>query len=121
MESISSLENAGRIDIINTQAYIRAMDVRYELYGDTFIWDVRKAESNLRKHGVRFEEAATVFFDPLFVMVEASRNQERRQAAIGFSATGRLLYIVHLEIEHDCIRLISARRATVKEELLYAD
>lgn len=97
------------------------MDARYELNGDLFIWDTAKAASNLAKHGVRFEEAASVFADPLFVLVDASRNDDARQAAIGFDATGRLLYVVHIEVEDVCIRIISARRAGSLEERHYAD
>lgn len=97
------------------------MDIRFELNGDTFVWDAAKAERNWRQHGVRFEEAATLFGDPLFVLVDASRKDEAREAAIGFDGTGRLLYVVHVEFEADCIRLISARRATPDEEQRYAD
>lgn len=97
------------------------MDTRFELNGDTFVWDTTKNELNWNKHGIRFEEAAAVFGDPLFVLVDAARNEEARQAAIGFDAAGRLLYVVHLEFEMDCIRLISARRATTAEEHRYAD
>ncbi len=46
------------------------MDVHYELNGDLFVWNERKAEKNWRKHGVRFEEAATVFADPFLKLVE---------------------------------------------------
>lgn len=48
---------------------------------------------------MRFEEAATVFGDPLFVFVQASRNDEAREAAIGFDSMGRLLYVVHIEVQ----------------------
>jgi uncharacterized DUF497 family protein len=96
------------------------MDVRFELAGEVFIWDSAKAESNRRKHGVRFEEAATVFFDPLFVLVDASRNEAARDAAIGFDSTSRLLYVVHIEIDGSYIRIISARRAEPSEEARYA-
>ena len=65
------------------------MDFHFELNGESFVWDAAKAEQNRRKHGVRFEEAAAVFFDPLFVLAEASRNEEARYAAIGFDAVGR--------------------------------
>jgi uncharacterized DUF497 family protein len=75
------------------------MDIFFELNGDLFVWDSAKAETNWRKHGVRFEEAATVFGDPLFILVEASRNDETRDAAIGFDTTGRLLYVVHIEFD----------------------
>ncbi len=84
------------------------------------MWDPAKAAQNLEKHGVAFEEAATVFDDPLFVLRDASRNDERRDAAIGFSATGRLLTVVHIEVHDDSIRLISARRASAIEETIYA-
>lgn len=56
------------------------MDVRIDIDGQGFVWDDAKADANVRKHGVRFEEAATVFFDPLFVVVDASRNDEARHA-----------------------------------------
>lgn len=97
-----------------------SINIYYELNGDLFVWDTGKAEKNLRKHGIRFEEAATIFSDPLFVLTDASRNDEARDAAIGFDVTGRLLYVVHIEIEGSCIRLISARRAEPEEELNYA-
>lgn len=97
------------------------MDVRYELDGNTFVWDAAKARANRGKHGIGFEEAATVFFDPLLVVVDASRMGEPRQAVIGFDASARLLFVVHVEIEGDRLRLISARPATAAEEARYAD
>ncbi|ABI60222.1 protein of unknown function DUF497 [Nitrosomonas eutropha C91] len=106
--------------IVNTNDKIFTMNIYYELNGDLFIWNADKAEKNLHKHGVRFEEAATVFSDPLFILTDASRNDEARDAAIGFDVTGRLLYVVHIEIEESCIRIISARRAEPEEELNYA-
>lgn len=97
------------------------MDVRFELAGNTFVWNALKAQANAQNNGVRFEEAASVFFDPLFVLVDATRTSENRHAAIGFDGSGRLLYVVHVEIEGDCLRLISARRATATEESIHAD
>jgi hypothetical protein len=97
------------------------MDIQYPLNGDLFVWDAAKAASNLKKHGVRFEQAATVFSDPLFVLLDASRNQEARQAALGFDTTGRLLYVVHIEVELTNIRIISARRAEPHEEHRYVE
>jgi uncharacterized DUF497 family protein len=97
------------------------MDVHYELGGDLFVWNREKAELNWRKHGVRFEEAASVFSDPLFVLVDASRSGQTREAAIGFDVNGRLLFVVHIEIEDTCIRIIFARRADTTEEAIYAD
>jgi uncharacterized DUF497 family protein len=96
------------------------MDVRFELHGTDFVWDADKARANLRKHGVAFEEAAAAFFDPLLVFLDASRNGESRDAVIGFDAGGRLLYVVHVLVEPDALRLVSARRATPAEEDLYA-
>ena len=96
------------------------MDIRFELNGENFIWDAEKASRNLRKHGIRFEEAAEVFFDPLFVLLDASRSSESRDAAVGFDLSGRLLFVVHVEFEGDSIRVISARRATPVEEGNYA-
>ena len=97
------------------------MDVRHSIGDNTFVWNAAKAAANYRKHGVRFEDAATVFDDPLFVIVDASRNQESREAAIGFDAKGRLLLVVHVEIDGAFIRIISARRAEPSEEKRYAD
>ena len=95
------------------------MDRRYDHQGTTFVWNDQKAADNERKHAVRFEEAATVFDDPLFIVQDASRNDEERNAIIGFSAAARLLTVVHVEMEGEFIRIISAWRATASEEALY--
>jgi uncharacterized protein len=95
------------------------MERVFEHGGTTFEWDVAKASENQRKHGVSFEEAVTVFDDPLFVLQDASRNEEQRDAAIGFSSTDRLLTVVHIEIDGESIRIISARRASPVEEEFY--
>jgi uncharacterized DUF497 family protein len=95
------------------------MDVHFTLGADAFVWDAAKAQLNQRKHGVRFEEAAQVFGDPFLVLVEASRKDEARAAAIGFDASARLLFVVHVEIEDVAIRIISARLAEPKEEMHY--
>lgn len=97
------------------------MDIRFELNGTLFVWRADKAKANWCKHGVRFEEAVTSFGDPLLVLVDASRNDEARDAVIGFDTLGRLLYTVHIEFDGDCIRLISARRAPAEEESRYAE
>ena len=96
------------------------MDFHFDLNGESFVWDDEKAKKNLAKHAVRFEEAATVFGDPLFVLVQASRNDEAREAAIGFDSSARLLYVVHIEVEGEFVRIISARRAELSEEQHYA-
>lgn len=58
------------------------MDRLYEHQGTTFVWNDQKAADNERKHAVRFEEATTVFDDPLFIVQDASRNDEERNAVI---------------------------------------
>ena len=92
------------------------MDVRFELNGVAFVWDIAKARSNVFEHdGVRFEDAAQVFFDPFLRLVDASRNDQARDAVIGYDVQGRLLFVVHLEINDEHIRIISARKATRQE------
>lgn len=96
------------------------MDERHRIGGCDFVWDAGKAAANRRKHGIRFEDAAMVFFDPLFVLTDASRNDETRDAVIGFDHLGRLLFVVHIELDGDCIRIVSARPAEPHEEKRYA-
>jgi uncharacterized DUF497 family protein len=95
------------------------MERHFEHRGTRFVWHQAKAELNVYKHGVAFEEAITIFDDPLFVLQDASRNDEGRDAAIGFSSSGRLLTVVHIEVDGEYIRIISARRASASEEAFY--
>ena len=96
------------------------MDVHYELNGTAFIWDAEKARMNKITHdGITFEQAAEVFFDPFFCLVDATRNEEARDAALGFDALGRVLFVVHIEVEDEYIRIISARKATPQERTDY--
>ena len=82
-----------------------------------FEWDQLKAERNLAKHGVSFEEAATVFADPLALYFEDGTSSDRL-LAIGESLRRRVLVVVHLERgERD--RIISARPATGPERRAY--
>ena len=97
------------------------MDERYRLAGKDFIWNVSKAQSYRQVHGVSFEEAASALFDPLLIVVDASRNHEARQAVIGFAQTGRLLFVVNIELDDAYIRIFSARPANPGEEKTYAD
>lgn len=87
-------------------------DEALKLDGLTFLWNRAKASANRRKHGVTFEEAATVFADPLAV-VRADRSashDERRMQIMGYSLLGRLLLVVHVEVQDETtIRIISAR------------
>lgn len=97
------------------------MDERYELNGITFIWDASKARLNMNKHQVSFELAAEVFFDPFFRVIDASPTAEARDAIIGMDAAWNLLFVVHIVIEDECIRIISARSATRSERQIYED
>ena len=87
-----------------------------------FAWDARKARSNLVKHGVSFEEAQTVFLDDSARSIDDPDHsaQDERFLLLGYSFRSRCLIVSHCYLESDCvIRLISARRATVKEERVY--
>ena len=81
-----------------------------------FQWDENKARTNLAKHGVSFEEAATVFGDAFSLTIPdpAHSQREDRFIILGSSHTGELLVVVHTE-RGDSIRIISARRASRKE------
>ena len=85
-----------------------------------FEWDSQKADRNVRRHGVSFEEASTVFRDSLSLTIEDPLHSTRevRMAQIGISHKNRLLVVVFTERE-DSIRIISARKASRKERLNY--
>lgn len=84
-------------------------------------WDSDKASSNLKKHGIGFEEATSALLDPLALAQEDSDSeQEARWILIGMSAKGRLLTVVYALRNEERIRLISARKATRKEAAHYA-
>jgi uncharacterized DUF497 family protein len=78
--------------------------------------------SNLRKHGIEFREAATVFYDPLSTTFpdDSHSVEEQRFVTVGSSARRRILVIAHTE-EGDTIRIISARRATPGERRFYEE
>lgn len=85
-------------------------------------WDPAKAAVNIRKHSVSFEEAASVFLDPAaltFIDPDHSEDEERA-ITIGRSARGRVLFVAHTE-RRDRIRIISARRATRREQEQYGE
>lgn len=97
------------------------MDVHFVLGGQRFRWDAQKASSNLAKHGVRFEQACEVLFDPFVQFADASFENETRDAAIGLAEDWSLLFVVHLTKEGEFIRIISARPATRAERNRYED
>jgi uncharacterized DUF497 family protein len=87
---------------------------------DEFEWDPYKAAANLQRHGVSFEEAATVFDDELALTVPdaAHSYDELREFTIGVSRTGRLIAMAHT-LRGDRIRIISARPAERRERRQY--
>jgi uncharacterized DUF497 family protein len=87
-----------------------------------FDWDSTKAEANKVKHGVSFEEAITVFADPLARIFEDPQHSEteRREIIIGRSAKQNLILVSFVE-EDDRVRLISARKATRTERKEYEE
>jgi uncharacterized DUF497 family protein len=89
-----------------------------------FEWDERKNQANIRKHGVSFEEAQTVFFDPLTrVAVDPDHSKtEPRFFAIGHCSKQRALFVVHcFRANDEVIRIISARKMTPSERKQYED
>jgi len=87
-----------------------------------FQWDTKKAEENIKKHGVSFEEAKTVFFDEHAVEFYDDQHSEweDRFLLLGVSEKLRLLLICHCFKEDDSgIRIISARKATKNEATFY--
>jgi uncharacterized protein len=91
------------------------MDLRFE-------WDSAKADANAQKHGVTFQEASTVFGDPLsFTIPDPDHSgSEDRFLLLGRSGTGRLLVVTHTE-RRDAIRIISARPASRPERREYEE
>ena len=83
-------------------------------------WDGRKAEANLRKHGIGFAEAIEVFSDAYAVIVDDERHTEPRQVAVGRDATGHILVVV-FTWRGNRIRLISARSANALEKRTYQE
>lgn len=95
--------------------------VRHCVRGVRFEWDSAKAVSNLARHGVAFELACEVFFDPFVRLADAGVSDEARDAAIGYTESRSLLFVVHVIRHEEIIRLISARPATSQERHIYED
>lgn len=87
----------------------------------SFEWDPRKAAANRRKHGVSFEEAATVFDDPAALLLADLEHGEPRIVAIGSSSRQQVLFVVSVEIDEDFMRIVSARRVTASERKSYEE
>jgi uncharacterized protein len=88
-----------------------------------FEWNKKKAKINFTKHKVDFEEAKTVFYNPLSRIFddEIHSINEKRELIIGHSSKGRLLIVIFTEKKQNLIRLISARIATNKERKEYEE
>lgn len=92
-----------------------------------FEWDAPKADANLRKHGVSFELASTIFGDPrILTLADTTHSEtEERWFAIGLASTGVLMSVAYLWTSGGAglikIRLITARRATAAEISYYTE
>jgi uncharacterized DUF497 family protein len=87
-----------------------------------FEWDRGKSKSNLSKHDVPFEEAATVFGDPLSLTISdpGHSDEEDRFVTIGVSSKLRTIVLVHTD-RGDHVRIVSARQATTRERKDYEE
>jgi uncharacterized DUF497 family protein len=85
-----------------------------------FSWDPVKAQQNLVKHGISFDEASTIFGDPLAGTIPDPDHSvgEARYLTMGYSVSGRLMVVAHTE-DDDIVRIISARDATTQERRRY--
>jgi len=92
------------------------------MVGIQFEWDAQEANENLKKHRVSFDEAKTVFHDLMLISVidEEHSVDEERYITVGMSGRGRLVLVAHTDREGH-VRIISARKATRKEERFYAE
>jgi uncharacterized protein len=97
-------------------------DVYWVINDCVFIWDSEKADSNIKKHEVSFQEAAEVFFDPLYQWVEDARVEgEQRWRLTGYSKSNRPLVVVSTEQGVEAWRIISARELTSRERYEYEE
>lgn len=83
-------------------------------------WNRDKATANLRKHGIDFADAVSVFSDALAISILDERFDEERFVTIGMDAFGRILVVVYT-LRDDQIRIISARKATRQERQQYEE
>ena len=86
----------------------------------SFEWDLKKAASNFRKHGVNFADAVTALEDELALTLDDDHPHEQRFITIGTEALGRVLVVVY-SFRGETIRIISAREATPRERRQYTE
>ncbi len=109
------------IDIVYTLGIVSPLSVRHSIHGIHFEWHAVKAVANRRKHGVEFEQACEVFFDPFLRTLDADQEgEEAREAVLGLTEDWQFLYVVFVE-RGDAFRIVSARRATRAERRHYED
>ena len=93
-------------------------NINFILGGQAFVWDSEKYDINIAKHSITFEEAASVFLDPMTIYRQDDGHSysEEREIVVGFSNMARILFVCSCEREQgDVIRIISARKATSNE------
>ena len=88
-----------------------------------FEWDKIKSKANLQKHGISFEEAKSVFYNPLSKIFDDEFHSltEKREIIIGYSDQGKLIIVIFTERKQNMIRIISARYATKNEKKDYEE
>ena len=98
------------------------MKIDYQLHGIQFEWESEKATTNLHKHGIAFETACEVFFDPFLRMIEPENlDGQIREAIIGLTMNWKLIYVAYTMRKGDIFRIISARSVTKYERRLYEE
>jgi len=86
-----------------------------------YVWDPKKAADNRKKHGVTFEEAVSVFEDSDALHESDTARGEFRVNVTGWSARGRMLFVVAIDVTGDVVRIISARKASRAHQDAYYD
>ncbi|MEM7539813.1 MAG: BrnT family toxin [Chloroflexota bacterium] len=95
------------------------MNIHFALQGINFEWDPKKASANQKKHGVSFNLACEVFFDPLLLAVDDEvTDDELREHVIGMTAKWQVLYVIYV-LRGESIRIVSARKAQSHERRTY--
>ncbi len=85
------------------------------------IWDPKKAQINMRQHGIEFSDAATALDDPMALTIEDRRHREQRFITLGSDLMGKILVVVYAYDDKEHIRLISARKASPNERKQYEE
>jgi len=107
---------------MNVQGVLLMSTEAYEIHGQVFNWDKNKNLSNIKKHGISFSVAALAFFDSNSTIIDDDEHSddEDRFILVGFSVKHSLLAIFHCYRENgDVVRIISARKATKTEQVIY--